>query len=992
MFFSAHSIAFAAESGEFTASTEQTNDTTSSTSVPDKTDVTEETDSTGNSDAIANDGNETTESHNESITPATDNTESVVTPLTANAITGSCGAAENDHVTWTLEQNNEDNNNPTYTLTISGNGAIADYTTNAGNANATQPWKSYKNDITKIVIENDVSRIGNFAFNGLTSVSSLSIAKSVTEIGTWSIDVSDINEFQVESGNPSFKLIDGVLFSADGTTLIAYPCGKEEVAAYTVPDGTKTISNGAFIGCKIKELTFSDSVINVGTWMFGSNSTIEAVHFGTGIQSIGQGVFSGTASLKTVTFPEKVSDLSIGSQAFQGTGITELTLPSGVKEVGTQAFKNCKSLKTLNFLGSSAGLTMGAQTFQNNTSLKSVILPEGISGIATQGFATCPSLTEVSFRGSSNNLVIGGQAFSGCSGLSSITLPEGIKEIGGSAFSGLSNLTEVNFPQTVSAEGLQIDNAAFSNTGLTSLSLPMNVTSLGASCFNGCTQLSTIEWAAPAKNATINSYVFLGSNQVERLVIPEGVVKLDSQAIGQMSGLKYIKLPSTLSTLNQFSLHVLRSLEVLDMSAVTTCENFSKTSDSQQYQWLNASPKIIYLSNTDMEKAVANRKYNASIAVVNGGTFPKDTDFTTDHLATPTKANYKFLGWYKNADCTGTPATTLETNQTYYAGWEPKSASTISFNDNFVLNMTYNGSEYIVDTDNYTVTGDHRVVDFAYQVKNENGEWTDIPSAPVASGEYRVKAIVKENDTYASTETDWKEFSILKADPTYETPTGLTAVVGQVLKDVTLPNGFTWQDDADTTSVGNAGTNTFKVTYTPEDTDNYNAVEDIEITLTVYPKAELINAAPVITANDKTLIVGDAFDAKADVTAKDAEDGDLTQKIEVINNTVDTSKAGSYEVTYKVTDSQGASVTKTITVTVKAKDTLKPTPDRKNNPSGPSTDKNKNSKASQTTKTTSNHVKTGDTTNVTFWALLAFLSCGLFVLIIRTKKKNAIKK
>lgn len=142
--------------------------------------------------------------------------------------------------------------------------------------------------------------------------------------------------------------------------------------------------------------------------------------------------------------------------------------------------------------------------------------------------------------------------------------------------------------------------------------------------------------------------------------------------------------------------------------------------------------------------------------------------------------------------------------------------------------------------------------------------------------------------------------------------------------------------------------------------------------MTVSLKAEVINSAPVITANDKTLTVGDTFDAKADVTAKDAEDGDLTQKIEVINNTVDTSKAGSYEVTYKVTDSQGASVTKTITVTVKTKDTLKPTPDCKNNPS--------------------NHVQTGDTTNVTFWVLLTFLSFGLFVLIIGTKKKNAIKK
>lgn len=160
MFFSAHSIAFAAESEDVTASTEQTNDTTPSTSVPDKTDATEATDSTSNSDVIANNSN-IPQSDDENINTATENAETVITPLTANAITGNCGATENDHVTWTLEQNNEDNNNPTYTLTISGNGAIADYTTNAGNASATQPWKSYKNDITKIVIENNVSRIGN---------------------------------------------------------------------------------------------------------------------------------------------------------------------------------------------------------------------------------------------------------------------------------------------------------------------------------------------------------------------------------------------------------------------------------------------------------------------------------------------------------------------------------------------------------------------------------------------------------------------------------------------------------------------------------------------------------------------------------------------------------------------------------------------------------------------------------------------------------------
>ena len=48
----------------------------------------------------------------------------------------------------------------------------------------------------------------------------------------------------------------------------------------------------------------------------------------------------------------------------------------------------------------------------------------------------------------------------------------------------------------------------------------------------------------------------------------------------------------------------------------------------------------------------------------------------------------------------------------------------------------------------------------------------------------------------------------------------------------------------------------------------------------------------MITAEDKTLTAGTVFDPKKDVTAADAEDGDLTDRIEVIYNTVDTSKAG----------------------------------------------------------------------------------------------------
>ena len=77
------------------------------------------------------------------------------------------------------------------------------------------------------------------------------------------------------------------------------------------------------------------------------------------------------------------------------------------------------------------------------------------------------------------------------------------------------------------------------------------------------------------------------------------------------------------------------------------------------------------------------------------------------------------------------------------------------------------------------------------------------------------------------------------------------------------------------------------------------------------------NVAPTIEVSDKSITVGDEFDPLEGVSATDNEDKDLTSKMEIINNTVDTTKVGQYEVTYRVTDNQGASATKTIIVIVK---------------------------------------------------------------------------
>ena len=169
------------------------------------------------------------------------------------------------------------------------------------------------------------------------------------------------------------------------------------------------------------------------------------------------------------------------------------------------------------------------------------------------------------------------------------------------------------------------------------------------------------------------------------------------------------------------------------------------------------------------------------------------------------------------------------------------------------------------------------------------------------------------------------------------------------------------KNDVDTTKPG-----TYEVVY--KVTDSKGASKKKTIQVTVNPKMEMLNEVPSISANDKTITVGDKFDVKKDVTAKDTEDGDLTDKIEVVKNDVDTTKPGTYEVTYKVTDSKGASTTKTIRVTVVKKDV--------------STSTDKPAKPNNSGK-----LNTGAQTNVLLWTT-SLIASGIAVIGAYRKKRK----
>ena len=170
------------------------------------------------------------------------------------ATSGNCGAkgSESD-VTWKYENG---------TLTISGTGAMADYS-----GFRSQPWAAYAAQITKFVVEDGVTTIGQSATDGESMIEEYDISDSVATIKSYGISTYAAKAFKL-NGNPNLKLVDGVLFSTDGSTLYAYPGGREEIDVYEVPTNVTKINGGAFNGADMKKLIFGDNSINVEPWTF----------------------------------------------------------------------------------------------------------------------------------------------------------------------------------------------------------------------------------------------------------------------------------------------------------------------------------------------------------------------------------------------------------------------------------------------------------------------------------------------------------------------------------------------------------------------------------------------------------------------------------------------------------------------------------------------------------------------------------------------------
>ena len=317
---------------------------------------------------------------------------------------GSCGK----NLNWKVTENG--------VLTISGSGTMYSYAWGT-------PWYKYSDLIETAVIEEGVTSIGNSAFFNLDNLKNVEISETVESIATYAFSSCDslesicipagvtqieggafsgsqiLKKIDVEEGSASFCSVDGVLYSVDMTTLIAWPSGKQE--QMNIADSVKHIVEKAFAGCEMTELDLPEGLESIGEQCFFLCENLETLHIPATVTSIGALPFYQCNSLKQI-------DVEDGNPYYSSTnGGLFYKGEDGVKELVEWPVANSDS----------------------------VVLPEDVNRILQFSLRDC-KLTEVVIPKSVN--FIADYAFYGCKNLTSVKFTGNVPEIEGSAFSNVT--------------------------------------------------------------------------------------------------------------------------------------------------------------------------------------------------------------------------------------------------------------------------------------------------------------------------------------------------------------------------------------------------------------------------------------------------------------------------------------------------------------------------------------------------------------------------
>ena len=367
-----------------------------------------------------------------------------------------------------------------------------------------------------------------------------------------------------------------------------------------------------------------------------------------------------------ITIPTELNGIrvtGIGNYAFHYLpALTNVTIPQGITSIGDYAFSDCDGLISATI---EEGVPTGANMFNGCDNLATVKLPESLTTIADGSFAYCYALNHVTIP--DNVTKIGTSAFSVCVKLSNITLGRGLTTIGDFAFKNCDNLETIQLPSNLE----KIGEEAFRECDiLKSITLPDSVTDIGESAFSTCPELESI--TIPKNVTTIKSGTFDYCSKLKSITLPAGLTSFEDNLTGCPAGYFYAtdykkdENGDPIYDKDGYPIYIYTPNGAIYYNNYKTAADALLASNDAL-----AERNFLYLCKVTFDANGGNLTDYAEVPVYKTEkiTDTKANDLTAIH--DPTRAGYKFTGWYtEDGKLFDVNNTAITEDITLHAGWE----------------------------------------------------------------------------------------------------------------------------------------------------------------------------------------------------------------------------------------------------------------------------------------------------------------------------------
>lgn len=456
--------------------------------------------------------------------------------------------------------------------------------------------------VKELIIPDSVTMLSFSAFDNLYHLEKLHLGAGITQFDpevTWAME--DLQSYSVSAANPSYTVVDGVLYNKNITTMIAFPHTQQ--STHVIPDSVTDISaifteygnrHAANVqtGAGTPEYVTVDGIVYSRDMSTIYSCAMEKTGDYVMPESVTQIARYGLAgaSLNSVSISPNVTNITYGSFAY--SKLKTIKVPESITEVGPLAFDECYTLEALDVESIAGWCQMNMadapksswELYSNGTKVTDLQIPDVVTVVYDSVF-TNVKLDSVTFP--STVAHIGVHSFYGAD-VPEVNFSEGLEFMGYGAFRE-STVRSVALPDSLTTmeEGRQfadceqletltigtgleyISYCAFRNTAIRELVLPANITYIDTEAFEDCVNLAKVDFQNPEIYIGYRAFydcplekIELGDgveyiedrafagNKAVTLVIPDSVTAISYRCFERSENLISVVIPESVTSID----------------------------------------------------------------------------------------------------------------------------------------------------------------------------------------------------------------------------------------------------------------------------------------------------------------------------------------------------------------------------------------------------------------------------------------------------------